>query len=131
MQRVSRCDPPDRPAGRLAGGAPAAGFFAVGFSLKSYKGDAFFVRQTGVAQGGARYERDQLFSTGDVTSTVGLSRWQGLYRVERGDLPGPTYTVAGRCLLMPKRGHCNFDVVMKICHAVVIRRDRPIRLTRP
>jgi hypothetical protein len=38
------------------------------------------------------------FSSGEVADTVGLSRWKFLYHVERGDLPGPTHTVAGRRL---------------------------------
>jgi hypothetical protein len=38
------------------------------------------------------------FSSGEVATAVGLSRWKFLYRVERGDLPGPTHTVAGRRL---------------------------------
>ena len=36
------------------------------------------------------------FSSGEVADAVGLSRWKFLYHVERGDLPGPTHTVAGR-----------------------------------
>ena len=36
------------------------------------------------------------FSSGEVADTVGLSRWKFLYHVERGDLPGPTHTIAGR-----------------------------------
>ena len=36
------------------------------------------------------------FSSGKVADTVGLSRWKFLYRVERGDLPGPTHIIAGR-----------------------------------
>ena len=38
------------------------------------------------------------FSSGEVADEVGLSRWKFLYHVERGDLPGPTHTVAGRRL---------------------------------
>ena len=39
-----------------------------------------------------------LFSSGEVADAVGLSRWKFLYHVERGDLPGPTHTIAGRRL---------------------------------
>jgi DNA-binding transcriptional MerR regulator len=40
----------------------------------------------------------EFFSSGEVADTVGISRWKFLYHVERGDLPGPTHTVAGRRL---------------------------------
>ena len=40
----------------------------------------------------------QFFASGEVADEVGLSRWKFLYHVERGDLPGPTHTIAGRRL---------------------------------
>ncbi len=39
-----------------------------------------------------------LYSTGMVADQLGVARWWLLYRLERGDLPGPSHRVAGRRL---------------------------------
>jgi len=41
---------------------------------------------------------EPLYTSGVVADRVHLPRWRLLYLVERGVLPGPTYTVPGRRL---------------------------------
>ena len=40
----------------------------------------------------------QLFSIGEVARQLQEERWRLQYQIERGNLPGPTYQVAGRRL---------------------------------
>ena len=42
-----------------------------------------------------------LLASGEVAAEVGLPRWQLLYLIERGTLPGPSYEVPGRRLFTP------------------------------
>jgi hypothetical protein len=39
-----------------------------------------------------------LFTSGEVAAELGIPRWRFLYRIEKGNLPGPTYAVPGRRL---------------------------------
>jgi len=39
-----------------------------------------------------------LIGSGGVAERFGIPRWLLLYRIERGELPGPSLTVAGRRL---------------------------------
>ncbi|MBA4190656.1 MAG: hypothetical protein C0467_21940 [Planctomycetaceae bacterium] len=39
-----------------------------------------------------------LIGSGGVAERFGMARWLLLYRIERGELPGPSITVAGRRL---------------------------------
>jgi hypothetical protein len=39
-----------------------------------------------------------MFSSGQVAAQIGVPRWQLLYLIERGEVPGPSIQVPGRRL---------------------------------
>ena len=41
---------------------------------------------------------ETLFTSGKVAAKLEIPRWQFLYLLEKGDLPGPSYEVPGRRL---------------------------------
>jgi DNA-binding transcriptional MerR regulator len=47
-------------------------------------------------------DEKQLLSSGEVARELGIARWQLLYLIERGTVPGAGQKVAGRRLFSPE-----------------------------
>jgi DNA-binding transcriptional MerR regulator len=64
-----------------------------------------------------------LFGSGEVAQQLGIPRWKLLYLIEKGDLPRPSQTIAGRRLFTQ-------DDVLAIRQALIAREKEDVdRLT--
>ena len=61
--------------------------------------------------------RQKLFTSGGVAAEAGVPRWQFLYLLERGEIPGPSLEVPGRRLFTQ-------EDVARIKQALAARTER-------